>query len=152
MIDLLEAISPTSHQQLTPDVRVESHGTIYLVFPLSGRAARWIDEYVSVELQWFGRSLLVEHRYARDLIELMCQASLLVKVQPFTLPSGDQDASERVRSALLPLLERHLVVKVRLRTVAYGEIAHFRSGTIEFRVCGLPKPQRWAAGKSLRCC
>jgi hypothetical protein len=104
MIDLPDAIYPTSDQQLTPDVRVDNHGTIYLVRPVSGRAAWWIDEHVRKEFQWFGGSLVLEHRYARDLIELMREAGLLIKVQPSTLPSGDQDAPERPRYVLLAVL------------------------------------------------
>jgi hypothetical protein len=53
--------------EITPDVSVSNHGTIFLFQPLTDAARGWIEENVVGETQWFGSALAVEHRYARDL-------------------------------------------------------------------------------------
>jgi hypothetical protein len=133
MFDLSEEISQKNHPQLKPDVRVENHGTLYLVHPLSKRAASWLGEHAGINSQWFGHSLVAEHIHAQDLIKCMCEAGLLVRVEAFSLPPGDQHRSEMIRSIVAGVLGRHLIVKVRQRNVPYHEIAHYRKDTIGFR-------------------
>ena len=53
-----------------PDLRVDNHGSIILVTPLTPAGEEWIDINVSPEpWQWLGRGLAVEPRYAGALIE-----------------------------------------------------------------------------------
>jgi hypothetical protein len=133
MLGLPEALSDKTHRQLIFDVRVENHGTFYLVHPLSKGAADWLDEHANINFQWFGESLVVEHPLGQDLMRRMGEAGLLVRVQTFSLAPGDQDRSEMIRSILAAVLGRHLIIKVRQRDIPYVEIAHFRRDTIGFR-------------------
>jgi hypothetical protein len=61
------------------DVTVSNEGTLFLFRPLTSEARAWIEENVSEESQWFGDSLVVEHRYARDLAAGMIDAGLNVQ-------------------------------------------------------------------------
>ena len=60
-----------------PDVLVYSEGTLFLFCPLTARAKGWIDEHVQ-DGHWFGAALVVEHRYAVDLVQGMKDAGLLL--------------------------------------------------------------------------
>ena len=59
-----------------PDYRVENHGSLALVYPISQDAKNWIDENVSSDSQWFGGGLAVEPRYLGDLVDGMRAAGL----------------------------------------------------------------------------
>ncbi len=48
-----------------PDVEIENQGTIFLFTPLTTQAQEWLEEHTAG--MWWGRSLIVEPRYARDL-------------------------------------------------------------------------------------
>ena len=50
------------------DAIVYSGGSVYLVRPLTPAADAWIEKNVQDDAQWFGPSLVVEHRYVADLI------------------------------------------------------------------------------------
>ena len=52
---------------------VENHGSIIIVQPLTAEAWSWIDEHVSADALWWGGGLVVEPRYAADLIAGMQQ-------------------------------------------------------------------------------
>lgn len=65
----------------TPDVWVRNEGTVVQFLPLSDAAREWIDQNVqSEDWQWMGRSLVVDHRYAGNLIEGMQGAGLVVTI------------------------------------------------------------------------
>lgn len=55
----------------TPDVLIENAGTVFLFNPLTARAQEWIEENVQPDAQWFGTTLVVEHRYAWALAQGM---------------------------------------------------------------------------------
>jgi hypothetical protein len=63
---------------LTPDVRVQNEGSVFLFTTLSDTAREWVKENVQIEdfarlgLNTFG----VEHRFAPGLAEKMQQAGL----------------------------------------------------------------------------
>lgn len=61
------------------DVTVANHGTIFLFKPETDAAKAWIEEHVSADAQWFGKSLAVEHRYAENLAAGMLEAGLVVQ-------------------------------------------------------------------------
>ena len=63
----------------TPDVLVHNEGTVFLFNPLTSRAKEWIDENVQPDAQWFGTSLVVEHRYAWGLAQGMKQNGLILR-------------------------------------------------------------------------
>lgn len=58
------------------DIKVENHGSIVLVRPLTEAAETWIEENVSNEAQWFGGGLVVEHRFLENLLGGMVNAGL----------------------------------------------------------------------------
>jgi hypothetical protein len=49
------------------DYIVQNHGTLFLFVPQSAEAAQNLHDNVQEDAQFFGQSLVVEHRYARDL-------------------------------------------------------------------------------------
>lgn len=54
-----------------PDVQVSNQGSIFLFQPLTKRGSEWIKENVAEDAMYFGTALAVEHRYARDLADVM---------------------------------------------------------------------------------
>ena len=62
----------------TPDVLVRNEGTVFLFCPLTPHAREWIDEYVQSDAQWFGNALVVEHRYAWGLAQVMKEEGLVL--------------------------------------------------------------------------
>jgi len=69
-----DAVNRTS-----PDVLVRNEGTICVFTLLTPRAKAWFDANVSAESwQWFGASLVVEHRYALGLAAAMQAAGLIL--------------------------------------------------------------------------
>jgi hypothetical protein len=63
----------------TADLRVENHGSIVLVRPLSERAQLWLDEHIGDESRWFAGALVVEPRYVAPLVEGMQEEGLEVE-------------------------------------------------------------------------
>ena len=51
------------------DFQINDQGTLVLVRPCTAAAKVWIDENVQKDAQAFCGAVVVEHRYARDLIE-----------------------------------------------------------------------------------
>jgi hypothetical protein len=49
--------------------RVEDHGSIVLIRPLTDDVAQWLDRYVDhVESNWYGNALVVEPRYVGPIV------------------------------------------------------------------------------------
>lgn len=67
----------------TTDVTVRNEGTILLFRPVSEQAREWLSENVQSDATWFGRALVVEHRYADGLIEGLESAGLSVGPESF---------------------------------------------------------------------
>jgi hypothetical protein len=51
--------------------RIEDHGTLILVRPLTDDVSEWLDEHT--DGMWFGGALVVEPRYAGPLVEGMIE-------------------------------------------------------------------------------
>lgn len=64
---------------MNPDIKVTNHGTVFLFDPRTDAGAEWIAANVSDDALWFGGSLAVEPRYARDLAQGMLDAGLDVE-------------------------------------------------------------------------
>jgi hypothetical protein len=62
-----------------PDVLIANEGTVFLFNPITSRAKEWIDENVQPEAQWFGTTLVVEHRFAWGLAQGMLDAGLVLE-------------------------------------------------------------------------
>jgi hypothetical protein len=66
-------------KSVTPDVLIHNEGTVFLFNPLTSRAKEWIDENVQEDAQWFGTTLVVEHRYAWGLAVGMKEEGLVLR-------------------------------------------------------------------------
>ena len=62
----------------TPDVLVRNEGTVFLFCPLTSRGKQWIEEHVQPDAQWFGSTLVVEHRFAWGLAQELKDAGLVL--------------------------------------------------------------------------
>ena len=71
-------MSSSSVVPITPDVLVQNEGTVFLFCPLTSVGQEWIDEHVASDALWFGRALVVEHRYAWPLAVGMQDAGLVL--------------------------------------------------------------------------
>lgn len=61
------------------DVRIENHGSLFVVQPMTTEAREWMLENVASEpWQWLGGGLAVEPRYVFDLVEGMRDAGFTV--------------------------------------------------------------------------
>lgn len=40
-----------------PDIRVQNHGTLYLLFPISPAGEHWLCENTAKDATWWGRAL-----------------------------------------------------------------------------------------------
>jgi hypothetical protein len=49
------------------DIVFRNEGTIWLATPLTAAASEWIAEHISEESQWFGPSLVIEHRFVETI-------------------------------------------------------------------------------------
>jgi hypothetical protein len=50
------------------DIHIQNEGTVVLFRPLTQAANDWIEENIRGDAQWFGGALVVEHRYAGDVV------------------------------------------------------------------------------------
>jgi len=50
------------------DFRVENHGSIVLLRPLTDSAETWVEDFVAYQ-QTFGDAIVVEHRYIAAIVE-----------------------------------------------------------------------------------
>ena len=63
-----------------PDLRVDTHGTVVLLTPLTAKARRWIDSNVEIEpWQRFGDVIAVEPRCVDGLIAGAIQDGLEIE-------------------------------------------------------------------------
>jgi len=60
------------------DVEVENAGGIFLFQPRTQAGREWINENVAEEVTWFGSALVVEPRYAENLVRGMQGDGLVV--------------------------------------------------------------------------
>jgi hypothetical protein len=50
------------------DLVVRDEGTIWLFTPLTSAASEFLSKHIQPDAQYFGDSLVVEHRYVEDLL------------------------------------------------------------------------------------
>ena len=53
------------------DFAVQNEGSIVLVRPLNESAREHVEGNVQADAQWFGGALVVEHRFAADLLQAL---------------------------------------------------------------------------------
>ena len=63
--------SPTDSGEMPPDFRVENHGSIVLLRPLTPSAASWVEGHIGQEngFQPYFPTVVVEPRYIADIVE-----------------------------------------------------------------------------------
>src|SRR6266571_3260099 len=59
------------------DARVEDHGTLFLVRPLTEPTLDWLTSHT--DGTWFGNALVVEHRFVSDLVAGLRDAGFTVE-------------------------------------------------------------------------
>jgi hypothetical protein len=64
---------------VNPDVLVHNEGAVFLFNPLTSRAKEWVDDNVQPDAQWFGTTLVVEHRFAWALAQGMKHDGLVLE-------------------------------------------------------------------------
>ena len=62
-----------------PDIRVENHGSLFLLWPATKRAACWLDGVIAEDAQYCGDAVVVEPRYIRDIVNGARDAGLEVR-------------------------------------------------------------------------
>jgi hypothetical protein len=68
----------TKHADII-DVEISNHGSVFLFTPLTELANEWLQEHIAEGSLYHGRSLAVDHRYARDLEGALIEAGLNIK-------------------------------------------------------------------------
>lgn len=68
-------------KQVQFDFSFQDEGTITLLTPLTDEAQQWIDEHIAADHQTFGNSVVIEHRYAQDILEGIKSDGLTVRVR-----------------------------------------------------------------------
>jgi hypothetical protein len=63
----------------SPDFAVEDHFSIFLLRPLTPAAESWIHEHIPEDAQYFGNSVVVEHRYIADIVAGIQDDGLVVR-------------------------------------------------------------------------
>lgn len=60
------------------DVRVDNHGSIMLLNPLTQAGEAWMDEHLPADALTFGGGIVVEPRYVGDIVNGMREDGLEV--------------------------------------------------------------------------
>jgi len=61
------------------DVKIENHGSLVLIRPLTEAASDWLDENISEDAPHFGGAVVVEPRYVEAIVEGMQNDGLEVR-------------------------------------------------------------------------
>jgi hypothetical protein len=61
----------------TPDISIENHFSLFLLNTQEG--SDWVADNVQPDAHFFGHALVVESRYAHDLVEGMIRSGLVVR-------------------------------------------------------------------------
>ena len=62
--------------QMSEDFELQNEGSLYLLRPLTGQAAEWLEEHIEQNRQMFGTAVVVEHRYVADIVRGIADAGL----------------------------------------------------------------------------
>ena len=77
--DGIRTIANAEPRKPKPDIRVHNEGTIFLFEPLTAAGSDWIHTTAPEEALFFGPSLAVEHRYARDVADAALDCGLVLQ-------------------------------------------------------------------------
>ena len=51
------------------DFQIVNHGTLYLIYPITPRAKRWVEKNLPQDHMKYAEASVVEHRYIGDIID-----------------------------------------------------------------------------------
>lgn len=54
---------------MNADIRIENHGSIVLIRPVSDAGQEWLDNNIGDDAQMFGTAIAAEPRYVQAIIE-----------------------------------------------------------------------------------
>lgn len=63
----------------TPDIRIENHGSVVLLRPVSGAATNWMEDHLPADAQRWGDAVVVEPRYVQPILDGMMNDGLVVQ-------------------------------------------------------------------------
>jgi hypothetical protein len=66
-------------KRLQQDFRIENHGSLVGVRPLTLACQSWLNDNVGEDAQYFGGALMVEPRFLEALVDGMSAANLSVE-------------------------------------------------------------------------
>ena len=69
----------TKQQEITPDISVSNHGTIFLFAANTQLGREWVYDHVPADATYWAGQLVVEHRYAYDLAQGMAADGLVLQ-------------------------------------------------------------------------
>lgn len=69
----------TKRQRGPVDVRIEHHGSLYLLRPQTTAAWTWVSAHTPADSQYFDGALVVEPRYVGDVLVGMRNEGLVVQ-------------------------------------------------------------------------
>jgi hypothetical protein len=64
---------------VAPDFFVRDEGSIFLLEPLTDDAREWAKEHLPADATYWGDSVVVEHRYIRDIVVGIRRDGLVVR-------------------------------------------------------------------------
>ncbi len=68
---ILDALNPTADVQVivrAADFLVDDQGTLVLLTPQTDAAREWVFQNLPTDAQRFGEAIVIEHRYADDIL------------------------------------------------------------------------------------
>jgi hypothetical protein len=60
------------------DFRVEDHGSIALVHPLTEKGKRWMYLHAPEDTQWCGNAMVIEPRYVATYVEIVTEEGFTI--------------------------------------------------------------------------
>jgi hypothetical protein len=89
-----------SSPQIEPDFFVETHGSIFLLRPVTPAAFAWVSEHIPEDAQFFGEAVCVEHRSSFSAaVKAETTASIPVRCNKL-MSSGSQSCPLGRRAAI----------------------------------------------------
>lgn len=58
------------------DFLVRDEGSIIILMPNSDEAKQWVTDHIDENATWFSRGVVIEHRYAQDIIDAILSTDM----------------------------------------------------------------------------
>lgn len=63
---------------MSDDFEISSHGSIWLLVPISVAASQWVADHLPADTPMFGAAFAIEHRYVDDIVAGIQQDGLSI--------------------------------------------------------------------------